>query len=88
METKKINYSLLVTIAITIIGWSVSFGVNQNKIEQNSKEITRLEKQHETDVKELKEKQNQSDVILNSINMQLAELNAKVTLLLDGKVVK
>lgn len=86
MEQKKINYSLLVTIAITIIGWSTAFGVAQNKLEQHEKELARIEKNHNEDVQKLQEKQDKSDVILNSINVQLAALNSKIELLINNKI--
>ena len=33
MDDKKINYGLAVTILVTVLGWGVTFGVCQNKIE-------------------------------------------------------
>lgn len=43
MDQRKINYSLLITCAVTILGWGVTFGICQNKIESNAREIERLE---------------------------------------------
>ena len=34
-EKQKVNYSLFFTIAITILGWGVTFGVCKNKIDTN-----------------------------------------------------
>ena len=76
MDDKKINYGLAVTILVTVLGWGVTFGVCQNKIENNSREIQRLE-----------QSQTRSDSSMLQINSQLAGLNAKMDLLLDGRVI-
>lgn len=75
MESKRVNYGLIATAIITVAGWSVTFGVCQNKIEQNTKNIERLET-----------RQVSTDNLLQSINGQLIELNTKMTLLLNGKI--
>ena len=75
MEERKINYGLILTVIITVAGWSVTFGVCQNKIEQNTKNIERLET-----------RQISTDNLLQSINTQLVELNTKMSLLLNGKI--
>lgn len=74
-QEKKINYGLILTAIITVAGWGVTFGVCQNKIEQNTKNIERLET-----------RQVSTDNLLQSINTQLVELNTKMTLLLNGKI--
>ena len=75
-EKNKINYGLAVTILVTVLGWGVTFGVCQNKIENNTREIQRLE-QNAT----------RTDGSMLQINSQLAGLNAKMDLLLDGRVI-
>lgn len=75
-EKNKINYGLAVTILVTVLGWGVTFGVCQNKIENNTREIQRLE-QNAT----------RTDGAMLQINTQLAGLNAKMDLLLDGRVI-
>lgn len=88
---------LLIAVAVPILGFAVTFGVCQNKIEtcesnivrieQNYKEAdTKIIQQLKEDVADLKENQNKTDVILQSINTKLAELNANVSLLLGGKI--
>lgn len=74
-QEKKINYGLILTVIVTVAGWGVTFGVCQNKIEQNAKNIERLET-----------RQVSTDNLLQSINTQLVELNTKMTLLLNGKI--
>ena len=76
MEKGKINTGLAITIVVTVLGWGVTFGVCQNKIENNTKEIARLEKQYD-----------RTDATIQNINSQLAGLNAKMDLLLDGRVI-
>ena len=76
MEDKKAQYGFLITCAITILGWGVTFGICQNKIENNTREIERLEKQ-----------QSATDGTLQVISNQLAGLNAKMDLLLDGRII-
>ena len=75
-EKNKINYGLAVTILVTVLGWGVTFGVCQNKIDNNTREIQRLE-QNAT----------RTDGSMLQINSQLAGLNAKMDLLLDGRVI-
>lgn len=76
MEDRSAKYGILITAAITILGWGVTFGICQNKIENNTREIERLEKQ-----------QNTTDGTLQVISNQLAGLNAKMDLLLDGRII-
>lgn len=76
MDDKKINYGLAVTILVTVLGWGVTFGVCQNKIENNTREIQRLE-----------QSATRTDGAMTQINAQLAGLNAKMDLLLDGRVI-
>ena len=75
MEHGKINYGIIITLVITLLGWGVTFGVCQNKIENNTREIERLEQY-----------QLRTDTSMQSIYSQLAGLNAKMDLLLDGRV--
>ena len=75
-DKKTINYGLAVTICVTVLGWGITFGVCQNKIENNTREIQRLE-QNAT----------RTDGSMSQINAQLAGLNAKMDLLLDGRVI-
>lgn len=76
MDDRKINYGLVVTILVTVLGWGVTFGVCQNKIENNTREIQRLE-----------QSATRTDGSMAQINAQLAGLNAKMDLLLDGRVI-
>jgi Tfp pilus assembly protein PilO len=84
MEQRKINYSLLLTICITILGWGVTFGTCKNKIDTNARDIQRVEQQQEKEIKKINERQDNSEILLQSINAQLIELNTKITLLLKG----
>lgn len=85
-QNNKIPYGLILTLIITLAGYGVTSGVCQNKIEQNAKDITRLEQRHESDVQKLSTRQDSTDSLLRSINSQLVELNTKMTLLLNGKL--
>ena len=82
----KTNYTLIFTIIVTLAGWGVTFGVCQQKIETNGRDIQRIEKQHENDIAKLSTRQDSTDSLLQSINTQLVELNTKMTLLLNGKL--
>lgn len=84
MAEHKPNYALYFTILVTVAGWAVTFGICKNKIDTNSRDIQRVELQHEKDVKKIAERQDSSEVLLQSINAQLIELNTKMTLLLKG----
>lgn len=87
MEERKVNYGLIVSVIVTLTGWGVTFGICQNKIEQNTKDIARIEKTHAYDINKLSDRQNNTDALLQSINAQLVELNTKMNLLLNGKIV-
>lgn len=76
MEDRSAKYGILITAAITILGWGVTFGICQNKIENNTREIERLQNQQYSTVDNMQ-------VISN----QLAGLNAKMDLLLDGRII-
>ena len=75
-EQKKIDYGLIITLMITILGWGITFGVCQNKIENNTRDIEKLE-QYKVAM----------DSNTQQIYTQLAGLNAKMDLLLDGRIV-
>ena len=75
MENKNLNTGLAVTVVVTVLGWGVTFGVCQNKIENNAKEIARLEVQFD-----------RREATIQNINSQLASLNAKMDLLIDGRL--
>lgn len=75
MEQRKLNYGIIITLASMLITWGVTFGICQNKIENNTREIERLEQY-----------QLRTDTSMQSIYSQLAGLNAKMDLLLDGRV--
>lgn len=76
MDKEKINYGLIITVMVTILGWGVTFGVCQNKIDNNTSRIERIEQNQSVD-----------RVTLQQISSQLAGLNAKMDLLLDGRIV-
>lgn len=82
----KVNYGIILTLLITVAGWGLNYGVCQNKIDQNSKDIARVEQMHKEDVDKLDSRQANTDSLLQSINTQLVELNTKMTLLLNGKI--
>lgn len=75
MDKDKINYGIVITLAVTMLGWGVTFGVCQNKIENNTDRIERVE-----------QNQSRTDMSLQQISSQLAGLNAKMDLLLDGRI--
>lgn len=87
METRdKINYGVIFSIVATLVGWGITFGVCENKINTNERSIEKMEQRHNADYSFIIQKQNASDVYIQSINNQLVELNTKVTLLLDNKI--
>ena len=69
------DWGLIITLGVTIVGWAVTFGICKQKIENN-----------ERDIQEMKSRQCQTDAILQSINTTLASLDAKVDLLIRGKI--
>lgn len=75
MDKDKINYGIVITLVVTMLGWGVTFGVCQNKIENNTDRIERVE-----------QNQSRTDMSLQQISSQLAGLNAKMDLLLDGRI--
>ena len=82
----KTNYALIFTILVTLAGWGVTFGVCQQKIGANGRDMQQIEREHESGVQRLSTRQDSTDGLLQSINSQLVELNTKMTLLLNGKL--
>lgn len=85
-EKQKLNYSLILTIALTVIGWSVTAGVTSQKIATLERDVSRVEITHKEDIEKVTERANNTDALLQSINTQLVELNTKMTLLLKGNL--
>ena len=79
MEQRKINYGVIITLVVTLLGWGVTFGVCKQKIETGERAIERLEQNQQ-------QYQLRTDTSMQSIYTQLAGLNAKMDLLLDGRV--
>ena len=75
MEEHKINHGFIWTILITVLGWGMTFGVCQNKIENNAKEI-----------QDIRARQIIYDKNNLEISRNLAEMNSKMDLLLQGKI--
>lgn len=69
------DFKWLITLAITVGGWCVSIGMYIAKI-----------KQHDNELKEIKNHQQTTDQLLINISNQLADLNSKVGLLIQGKI--
>lgn len=88
MEKQKIPMGLIITITVTLVSWATLWGVTKNKIDVNTRDITRLELKHETDIKKLEDRADNTDCLLQNINAQLIELNTKMTLLLQGQLKK
>lgn len=85
-SNSRFNPALVCTILITLTGWGVTFGVCQQKIENNTRDIERLEKTHAEDLTRTQSRQDLTDNLLQSINTQLVELNTKVELILKGQI--
>lgn len=82
----SIPLAVVCSVAITIAGWGVTFGVFQNKIETNTRDLQRVEKQHTADIERISNRQDNTEALLQAINSQLVELNTKMTLLLQGNL--
>lgn len=65
----------LIQLGITIGGWCVMVGTYTQKIKQHDKEIT-----------EIKNRQDSTEKLLKSIDNNLASLNTKMDLMLNGKL--
>lgn len=76
----------LIELAITLGGWCIMIGIYTQKIKQHDIDLKNIKEQHEKDVLALTQRQNSTDTILQSINNTLASLDAKVDLLIKGKI--
>ena len=63
------------SILICLLGLAGTFGVMQYRLDIQDQNIAKLEI-----------KQNTTDIMLNDINKQLSEMNAKLSLIIEGKV--
>lgn len=73
MEFLKDYFGIIVTVG----GWCMTVGLYLSKI-----------KQHDVEIRELKEKQNNTDSILQNINNALSSLNTKMDLVINDKIKK
>lgn len=69
------SISEIFTIGATIGGWCVMIGIYSNKI-----------KQHDKEIEEIKNRQDSTEKLLQSIDKSLTQLNTKVDLLIQGKL--
>ncbi|MCQ2485829.1 MAG: hypothetical protein MJ168_10925 [Clostridia bacterium] len=86
MEREKVNYTQIMTIVFTLLSWGITGGICLQKVDNNTRYIERIEKQHAADINKLENRQDSSDALLRSINTQLVELNTKMNLLLNGEI--
>ena len=70
------DYKYLISLAITVGGWCVMFGVYKQKINK-----------HDEEIKELRSQLNSVNNAFDSIKDGLTNLNTKMDLLLNGKLV-
>lgn len=70
-----IDFKTAFPILVTIGGWCMTIGMYCTKI-----------KQCERDIINLKDNQNDMNVLLQSIEKQLVELNTKMSLLIKGQI--
>lgn len=64
-------------IIVTVGGWCMTVGLYVSKI-----------KQHDVEIREIKEKQSSTESVLQSISKSLVSLDTKVDLLLNDKIKK
>lgn len=74
-EDKKVNYGLIFTLIITALGWGVTFGICQNKIDNNSMII-----------QEVQARQYIQESNMQEIQKTLSSLDSKMDLLLQGRI--
>lgn len=77
---------IVLTILIAVMPACVGYGVLQAQVRNNTIAIEKVEQSTQKAIDDLSERQNKSDVLLNSINNNLASLNTKMDLLLSGKL--
>lgn len=82
-EFKK---ELLLILLIPVLSACVTIGICKNQLDNNTQQIAELKSYHDADIKDVNNKVDQNNIILQSINNNLAELNTKVSLLIDGKI--
>lgn len=83
---KEFRRSLLLVCLIPVLSCCVTFGICKEQINTNTRDIAVLSEKHDKDIAEMRTQIDQSNVILQSINNNLAELNTKVNLLIEGKI--
>ena len=83
---KEFRKDLLLVLLIPVASSLVTIGICKNQIDNNTQNIAELKMYHDNDIKDVNSRVDQSNIILQSINNNLAELNTKVSLLIDGKI--
>lgn len=83
---KEFKNSLLIALLIPTLSGCITLGICKNQLDSNTIAIEKLKSYHDADIKEVNNRVDQNNIILQSINNNLAELNTKVSLLIDGKI--
>lgn len=83
---KEFRRNIFLVCLIPLLSCCVTFGICKQQIDTNTRDITILSDKHDKDITEMRNQIDQSNVILQSINNNLAELNTKVNLLIEGKI--
>jgi len=69
------DYKWIFTLIATVGGWCITLGMYFAKV-----------KHHDQEIKYIKENQKTNEALLLDISKQLADLNGKVSLLIQGKI--
>lgn len=83
---KEFSKELLLVLIVPVVSCCITFGICKNQLDNNTKQIENIKIYHDNDIKEINNRVDQNNIILQSINNNLAELNTKVSLLIDGKI--
>ena len=95
--TKEARISLGLTLSITLCGVASSYGFCKAQIDHNTAAIQKVEETTEKGLSQIQEETNrrfeqqdkriaEQSVILQSINNNLASMNTKMDLIMEGKL--
>lgn len=80
------DYKFLLSIAITVGGWCVMFGVYKQKIKNQEEELKELKETHKKDIDVINARFIAQDSKYDAINDKLSDLGTKMDLLLAGRI--
>ena len=74
------------TILVNLVIWGIGIGVYKNKVNTLEKNLADFKREHDNDINKVVANQNSMGKVLDTISISVARLDAKMDLLMTGKI--